>query len=226
MSASDRGNQLGRYHDPAAVNSAVEEIFSSLTHAIGVGLSIAGLVILLILTSRDPSPYKYISFTVYGVSQILLFSSSGLIHGFFAMPKLRYYLRIVDQAFVYLLIAGTYTPITLISMRGPWGWGIFVTVWTLALAGILLKTLVFKKKHIVTDLLYLPMGWIILFTFRPLLRMAPPGFVLWLLIGGACYTVGVIFYLWKRLPGSHVIWHLFVLGGNVSFYLGYALHVA
>lgn len=226
MSTSDRKQYLERYEDPAAVNSAMEEIFSSLTHAVGVGLSIAGLVVLLVITGNDPSPWKYVSFSIYGASQILLFSSSALVHSFFAMPRLRYYLRIVDQAFVYLLIAGTYTPITLISMRGPWGWGVFFTVWTLALAGILLKTLVFKKKHIITDLLYLPMGWIIFFTFRPLLRMAPEGFVAWLLIGGACYTVGVLFYLWKRLPGSHVVWHLFVLGGNVSFFLGYALHVA
>ena len=226
MSGNKAQMQREYYEDPSAVNGAVEEIFSSLTHAVGVGLSIAGLVVLLILTGRDPSFWKYLSFSIYGASQILLFSSSALVHSFFAMPKLRYYLRIVDQAFVYLLIAGTYTPVALVSMRGPWGWGIFITIWTLAISGILLKTLVFRKKHIITDLLYLPMGWIVLFTFRPLLRLAPEGFVLWLLIGGACYTVGVLFYLWKRLPGSHVIWHLFVLGGNVSFFLGYALHVA
>lgn len=205
---------------------AIEEIFNSITHAIGVGLSIAGLTALIMLTNEDPSVWKYVGFSVYGVSQILLYLSSSLMHSFAAMPRVRYYLRIVDQAFIYLLIAGTYTPVTLIAMRGTWGWLVFAIIWGLALAGILLKTLVFREHHIVTDLLYLPMGWLVLFVFRPLIDAAPPGLVAWMLIGGACYTVGVVFYAMKRVPFTHTVWHLFVMGGSISFFMGFSLYLA
>lgn len=205
---------------------AIEEIFNSLTHAVGAGLSIAGFVALMMLTNMRPDPWKYVGFTVYGVSQILLFSSSALMHSFAALPRIRYYLRIVDQAFIFLLIAGTYTPLTLTAMRGPWGWTIFGLIWTLALAGILLKTLVFRTPHIATDLLYVPMGWIIVVALRPMLRVVPVEFAYWLAGGGICYTVGVVFYAWKRLRFSHTIWHLFVIGGSVCFFMGYSVYLA
>ncbi len=204
----------------------IEEIFNSITHAIGAGLSIAGLTALIMLTNENPSPWKYASFITYGVSQLLLYLSSSLMHSFAALPRIRYYLRIVDQAFIYLLIAGTYTPVTLIILRGPWGWTIFGIVWGVALVGILLKTIVFRTPHIATDLLYIPMGWIIVIAVGPMLRLSPPGFLLWGLIGGLCYTVGVVFYASKRLPFAHTIWHLFVIGGSVSFFMGFSLYLA
>lgn len=214
------------FHDPAAVNGPIEEIFSSLTHAIGVGLSIAGLIVLLVLTRAAPSPWKYVSFSIYGASQILLYLSSALVHSFASIPRARYYLRIIDQAFVYLLIAGTYTPVVLITMRGNYGWVVFGVEWGLAILGIVLKTTVFKKKHLITDLLYLPMGWVIFVTIRQVIESVPRGLLLWVAVGGALYTGGMVFYLWKGLRGSHVVWHLFVLGGSISFFLGFALHLA
>lgn len=204
----------------------IEEIFNSLTHAIGAGLSIAGLTALIMLTNEDPTPWKYISFTVYGVSQLLLYLSSSIMHSFAALPRIRYYLRIIDQSFVYLLIAGTYTPVTLIILRGPWGWTVFGIVWGFALLGILLKALVFREHHIITDLMYIPMGWVIVIALGPLTRMSPPGFLFWGLSGGLCYTLGVVFYAWKRLPFSHTIWHLFVMGGSISFFMGFSLYLA
>lgn len=205
---------------------AIEEIFNSITHAIGAGLAIAGLTALIMLTNLDPSPWKYASFIVYGVSQILLYLSSAFVHSFAALPRVRYYLRIVDQSFVYLLIAGTYTPVTLLAMRGPWGWTVFSIIWFFAAVGIILKSTVFKTHHIITDLLYIPMGWTIVVAIRPLLRLAPTGFLVWCLIGGLFYTGGVVFYAWKRLPFSHTLWHLCVIGGSVSFFMGFSLYLA
>ncbi len=204
----------------------IEEIFNSLTHAIGAGLAISGLTALIMLTNQNPDPWKYVSFSVYGASQILLYLSSSLMHSFASLPRIRYYLRIVDQSFIYLLIAGTYTPVTLTVMRGPWGWSIFGVIWGLAVLGILLKTLVFRTPHIITDLLYIPMGWIVLIAARPMVATAPDGLIRWMLIGGAFYTVGVVFYAWRRLPFSHTIWHLFVIGGSVSFFMGFSLYLA
>ena len=206
--------------------NAIGEICNTLTHAIAVGLAIASLVILLLLTGRNPSPWKYVGFSIYGASQILLFSSSALMHSFAALPQVRYNLRILDQVFVYVLIAGTYTPLCLVAMRGDWGWVVFGVVWGLAALGSFLKTCVYRERHILTDLLYLPMGWFVLVVIRPLIRATTPGLLLWMLIGGACYTAGMVFYAWKRMPFSHTIWHLSVVAGNVSFFLAYAMHLA
>ena len=206
--------------------NAIEEIFNSLTHAIGAGLAIAGLVALIMLTNMDPDPWKYVAYTIYGVTQILLYLSSALMHSFAALPRTRYYLRIVDQAFIYLLIAGTYTPVTLTAMRGPWGWTVFGIVWTLAIAGIILKTTVFREHNLVSDLLYIPMGWVVVIAFRPMMKVVPIEFVIWMLAGGAFYTVGVVFYAWRKLPFGEGIWHLFVVGGSVCFFIGYSVHLA
>ncbi len=204
---------------------ATEEVFNSLTHAIGAGLSIAGLIALLMLTAENPSPLRYAAFSVYGATQILLYLSSSLMHSFAALPHIRYYLRVVDQCFIYLLIAGTYTPVTLLALGGAWGWWVFGIVWSFALLGIVLKAFVYRDHHIVSDLLYIPMGWTIIIAIRPLIAAVPGEFMLWMLSGGLCYTGGVVFYIWRRLPFSHTIWHLFVIGGSVSFFMGFSLHL-
>ena len=204
---------------------AVEEIFNSVTHAIGAGLSIAGLAVLLVLTGNDPSPWKYVGFSVYGTSQILLFLSSAFTHGFAAMPRIRRKLAVLDHAFIYVLIAGTYTPMCLIAMRDDWGWVVFGLIWGLAIIGVVLKSVFFDKVRLMANLLYLPMGWMVAFFIRPLLRTAPVQLVVWIVIGGVCYSVGVIFFAWRKLPYSHVVWHLFVIAASVSFFVGYVLHL-
>ncbi|MFP4112976.1 MAG: PAQR family membrane homeostasis protein TrhA [Spirochaetota bacterium] len=205
---------------------AVEEIFNSITHAMGAGLSIAGLIALLVLSRDDPSVWKSVAFSIYGASQILLYLSSALMHSFAALPRVRAVLRVIDQVFIFLLIAGTYTPVCLIAMRDNVGWLVFGIIWGLALVGILLKTLLAKRSSLVADLFYVPMGWLIVFAFRPMLESTSVAFATWMLIGGASYTIGVIFYAWKKLRFSHVIWHLFVIGGSVSFFMGFALYLA
>jgi hemolysin III len=205
---------------------AIEEIFNSITHAIGAGLSIAGLVALLVLTGDDPSPWKYVSFSIYGASQILLFLSSAIMHSFAAMPRVRRVLSVFDRIFIYVLIAGTYTPVCLIALRDTVGWTIFGIIWGLAAVGIIMKTVVIREDKLWTDLLYVPMGWLVAFVFRPVLESTPPGFVLWLVIGAICYTAGVGFFAWRKLPYSHVVWHLLVIGGSISFFMGFALHLA
>lgn len=214
---------------PSEINygsgGAVEEIFNSLTHAIGAGLSIAGLVVLIVLTRDDPSPWKFTAFGIYGASQILLYLSSAVMHSFAALPRVRNVLRVIDQAFVFVLIAGTYTPVCLIALRGTRGWVVLGIVWGLAIAGILIKTVFVRKPSMLTDLIYLPMGWLIVVALRPMLQATSTGFAVWALIGGISYTAGILFYAWKRLPFNHVIWHLFVIAGSVSFFMAFALHL-
>ncbi|MBN2626829.1 MAG: hemolysin III family protein [Spirochaetales bacterium] len=203
-----------------------EEKLNAFTHDIGAGLSIAGLVFLLYLTGlRDGTAIHYVSFSLYGAFQILLYLSSGLTHMFTDKPKIHSVLRIIDQASVYLLIAGTYTPIALVALRGAWGWSIFGVIWGMALLGITVKLIMGPGKHILSDLFYVPMGWTIVIAVKPLMRVAPSGLLMWVGIGGLCYTVGVVFYLLKRMPFSHVLWHLLVLGGSISFYLGFVKYL-
>ena len=204
---------------------AVEEIFNSLTHAIGAGIAIAGLVALLILTGNDPSPWKYVGFTIFGTSQILLFLSSAVMHGFATLPRIRRSLAVFDHAFIYVLIAGTYTPLCLIAMRGNWGWVILGLIWGMAITGIVLKTIFFDRTRLIADLLYVPMGWLIVVFFRPLLQTVSVQLIVWAMVAGIFYTVGVVFYAWCKFRFAHVVWHIFVLIASVSFILGYVLHL-
>jgi len=203
----------------------IEQKLNSVTHGIGAGMSIAGLIILMALSARTGDPWIITSFAVYGSFQIFLYLSSTLTHVFHDMPRTFRVLRIFDQAAIYLLIAGTYTPVALIVMRGSGGWVMFGVEWGLALAGILMKSIIFRQKHIASDLLYLPMGWLLVFFIRPLFASAEPGLLMWIFIGGGCYSIGIIFYIIKKIPLGHVIWHLFVLAGGVSFFLGFVLHL-
>ncbi len=209
----------GKPHD-------IEERLNAVTHSIGVGLSIAGLVFLLVLTSMgEGGTVRYVSFSLYGAFQILLYLSSAMTHQFSDMPRMYNPMRILDQSAIYLLIAGTYTPAALLVLPGAWGWWIFGIVWTLAVMGIIMKTCIFRDQHLLSDLLYLPMGWLLIVAIRPFLANSPDGLMKWIVIGGLSYTLGVFFYVTKRIPFSHVIWHLFVLSGGISFYLGFAFYL-
>ncbi|MBA8884731.1 PAQR family membrane homeostasis protein TrhA [Dokdonella fugitiva] len=203
--------------------SGSEEIASSLIHGIGIVLSIAGLAALVAFAARDGEARHVASVSVYGASLILLYTASTLYHGI-PSPRAKPVLRTLDHAAIFLLIAGTYTPFTLISLEGAWGWSLFVLVWLLAFAGIGLELAGVKNRKVMAAL-YVCLGWIGLVAIKPLLAsIAAPG--LWLLFGGgAAYTLGVPFYLSRRLPYSHALWHLFVLLGSVLQFFAVLFYV-
>ena len=196
-----------------------EEITNSITHSIGIGLSIAALVILLVLASRRGDVWRIVSFSIYGASLILLYMSSTLYHSF-VNPKIKKIFRIIDHSAIYLLIAGTYTPVTLTLMRGAWGWTLFGLAWGMAIGGIIITALLLDKLKSLLVLSYVAMGLLVVIAIKPMMQVVPRGMIIWLFIGGACYLLGIIFYLWKRLPYHHPIWHIFVLGGSISHFLG------
>jgi hemolysin III len=203
--------------------SASEEIASSVIHGLGIVLSIAGLAVLSAWAAPSGDTRQIASVGVYGSTLILLYTASTLYHGV-PSERAKPLLRQLDHAAIFLLIAGTYTPFTLITLRGPWGWSLFAIVWTLALIGVYLVVRGVEKRGLVIAL-YVGLGWIGLVALGPLVRNLPAG-GLWLLFGGGvCYTLGVPFYLSRRLPFNHALWHLFVLGGSVLQFFAVLLYV-
>lgn len=200
-----------------------EEVASLLTHAAGVVFSIVALVVMVVLAAGDV--LKTVSAVIFGTSLVVLYTSSTLYH-FFTHPQWKARLQVFDHACIYLLIAGSYTPITLITLKGAWGWSLFGVVWAMALGGVLMKTLwKGKKDHWISTFLYLLMGWLIVLAIGPLLRQMPAAGIGWLVAGGLAYSSGVVFFAWNRLPFNHAIWHLFVMGGSVCHVLAACLFV-
>lgn len=201
-----------------------EEIANSITHGIGALLSLAGLVVLIVFSVLKGTPLQTISVIIYGVSLFLLYLSSTLYHSI-QHKKAKQILEIMDHSSIYLLIAGTYTPFTLVTLNGKTGWSIFITVWILAIIGIVLKPFFVKKFMILSTLLYIAMGWIIVFAIKPLIASLPLGGIFWLVLGGLLYTIGAIFYIYRKIPYGHMIWHLFVLGGSISHFVAVFFYV-
>jgi len=200
-----------------------EEVASMVTHALGMIFSVVALVMMLALSGGDS--LKIVSALVFGISLIVLYSSSTLYH-IATTHRWKARFQTLDHICIYLLIAGSYTPFTLITLRGPWGWSIFGAVWMMAVCGILMKTLwKGKKDHWFSTALYLLMGWLIVFAIVPLRRELPAAGFGWLAAGGLSYTFGVVFFSWRRLPFNHAIWHLFVLTGSVCHVLAVSLFV-
>ncbi len=203
--------------------SASEELASTVIHGIGIVLSIAGLAVLSAYAAPAGDARHIASVGVYGTTLILLYTASTLYHGV-PIERAKPLLRQLDHAAIFLLIAGTYTPFTLITLRGAWGWSLFAIVWAIALVGIWMVMKRIERKGI-TITLYVGLGWIGLIALGPLVRNLPPG-GLWLLFGGGvCYTLGVPFYLSRRIPFNHALWHLFVLGGSVLQFFAVLLYV-
>lgn len=202
-----------------------EEVANAVTHGVGVGLSIAGLVILVVVACSVDDAWRVVSFSIYGSTLILLYLASTLYHAF-PWPRVKQVFRLLDHTSIFLLIAGTYTPVALVTLRGPTGWRLFGIIWGLAIAGIIYKIIFLGRLRIVSVLLYIGMGWMAVIAWNPLLDHTPTGFMAWLLIGGASYTLGTIFYAMKRLRYHHAIWHLFVLGGSISHFFAMLLYIA
>lgn len=190
-----------------------EENFNAGTHALGALLGIAGFILLIIFESKK-TDWSLFSVIVYGLSIIILFTASTLYHSV-KSEKRKHYFRIVDHISIYLLIAGTYTPVLLITLVQSKGWTLFWVVWGIALIGSILKLFFTGKFDNISTLLYLVMGWLIAFDFGMLLELMPVNGIIFLIIGGLFYTVGIVFYAIQRIPFNHVIWHLFVLAGAI-----------
>ena len=205
--------------------STGEEAANSITHGIGAAMAAAALVLLVVFAAKRGDAWRVVSFSVYGATLIILFMMSTLSHAF-SWPRLKRLFELFDYSSIYLLIAGTYTPITLVYLRGPWGWSIFGAVWGLAVIGILCKVFLLGKWDYLSVAFYILMGWMLLIGFKPLLAAAPRGFIVWLFIGGACYTLGSFFYLFKKIPYHHPIWHLFVIAGSMSHFFGFLFYMA
>lgn len=195
-----------------------EERANAVTHGIGAVLSVAALVLLLIHSLRNGSVWHIVSFTVFGVSLILLYVSSTLLH---SARKERWIdiFSILDHAAIFVLIAGTYTPFLLVTLRGPLGWSLFGIVWGLALAGIIFKLFFVKRFVLLSTLFYIAMGWLVIFAFGPLQEELAQAGIAWLVAGGLLYTLGTVFYLWRKIRYHHAIWHLFVLAGSISHFV-------
>jgi len=201
-----------------------DELASSVIHGIGIVLSIAGLATLVAFAALHGNALAVTACAVFGSSLVLLYTASTLYHSI-SVAAAKPALRALDHIAIYVLIAGTYTPFTLIALPGPWGWSLFAAVWTLALAGSALELGLLKRYHKLAVLLYVGMGWIGMIAFKPLSEHLQAGGMLLLIGGGVAYTLGVPFYLWRRLPYHHALWHVFVLAGSVLHFLAVLLYV-
>lgn len=190
-----------------------EEIANGITHGIGVLLSIAGLVLLIIFATMHGNAWHIVSFSIFGSTLIVLYLASTLYHSL-PKPSVKMIFKRIDHSAIFLLIAGTYTPFTLIHLRGAWGWTIFGIIWSLAIAGIILKIFTVTRYRKLSLILYISMGWLCVIAFNEMINKIPSLSLTLLIIGGMIYTLGVGFYIWKKLPYGHAIWHLFVLGGS------------
>jgi len=194
-----------------------EEIAHGVTHGVGTALAVAGLTVLVTFSALVGDALKVTTFAVYGATLVLLYLASTLYHAI-ASPRAKQVLQKIDHCAIYLLIAGTYTPFTLVGLRGAWGWTLFGLIWALAAAGIV-REVFFPGRYRVLSLgLYLGMGWLVVVALEPLARTISGGGMAWLVAGGLCYTVGVAFYLLRRIRYTHAVWHLFVLGGSVCHF--------
>ncbi|MCT2535730.1 hemolysin III family protein [Aquibacillus koreensis] len=201
-----------------------EEIANAITHGIGAMLSVAALVILIVFSSLYGNAWHVVSFTLFGSTMFLLYMSSTLVH---ALPqgKAKDLFEIFDHSSIYLFIAGTYTPFTFIVIKGALGWTMFGIIWGLAIGGTIFKSFFVKKYLFTSTLLYILMGWMVTMGWNKIVDNLNVNGVILLVVGGVCYTVGAIFYVWRGFKYHHAIWHLFVLAGTVTHFFCVLLYL-
>jgi hemolysin III len=202
----------------AASYTMREQVANSVIHGVGLVAAVIAGTVLVTLTAQVGGAREVASVAVFSLTAVLLFTASTLYHAI-PHPRAQQPLKVFDHCAIFLLIAGTYTPFTLIGLRGGWGWGLFGTVWTLAAIGIALKLFYTGRFKLVSTLVYLAMGWVVVVAIGPLLDRVPHDTLAWLVAGGLLYTAGAAFYLWHRIPYNHAIWHGFVLGGCICHFV-------
>ena len=204
--------------------SLTEEVWHAITHGIGLALSIAALTIMVAYSSQSGSTISVLASVLFGTTLIILYGSSTLYHAI-THHELKKKFQQFDHASIYILIAGSYTHVTLVSLGDTLGYSIFAVVWGVSIVGIYLKFAYPGRFEKLSLVLYLLLGWLIVIAIKPLFEVMAPGGLWMLLIGGLFYTFGVIFYVWDNLPFNHAIWHLFVMGGSISHFLMVLLYV-
>lgn len=191
-----------------------EEIANAVTHGIGILLSLVALALLIVFSGLYGTAMHVVSFTIYGVTMLMLYISSTMLH---SLPdgKLKNIFEILDHASIYLFIAGTYTPILFIVVQGALGWTLFGIVWGLATIGIIFKVFFVKRFLFLSTIFYIGMGWLAVFALEPMIKNLPYAGIAFLIGGGLCYTIGTVFYVWRLFKYHHAVWHTFVLAGSV-----------
>lgn len=195
-----------------------EEIANVLTHGFGLVASLGGGAVVITLAALMGDPWQLVSAIVFCTSLLLLYAASTVYHAV-RDEFMKARLKVVDHCAIFVLIAGTYTPFTLVDLRGGWGWSLFGVVWGLAAAGVVFKLFCTGRLKVLSTLMYIGMGWLALVAIQPMLREVPAVALAWLVAGGLTYTIGTVFYHNKRIPYSHAIWHLFVLGGSTCHFI-------
>ena len=215
-----------RYNDLSKLDEHTrsEEIANSIIHGIGAGLAATALALLVTFAAMKGDPWRIVSFAIYGATLVMLYTASTFYH-LLRAPRLKALFRIFDHAAIYLLIAGTYTPFLLVSIRGPLGWSLFGVTWGFAIAGVIQAVFFLDRLKFLALIAYVGMGWLIVVALKPLVAALSLGGLLWIAAGGAFYTLGVIFYVTKRIPYNHAIWHIFVLCGSICHFFAMLLYV-
>ncbi|HRF83759.1 MAG: hemolysin III family protein [Xanthomonadales bacterium] len=211
-----RGDHLAEIRD---------EIANALTHGVGAAAALAGGAVLITLAAIGGDGWQLAGAIVFGITLLLLYTASTLYHAI-QHPIAKGRLKVFDHCAIYLLIAGTYTPFTLVGLRGPWGWGLFAAIWTLALAGVVFKLFYTGRYPRLSTAIYVAMGWLVVVAMKPMLASIDAWTLGWLLAGGVFYTLGTYFYHRESIPYAHAIWHLFVIAGSVCHFVAVAAQVA
>jgi len=201
-----------------------EEIANSLTHGVGMALSLTGLAVLINYASRLGNSWHVFSCTIFASTLVMQYTFSTLYHSI-PFERTKHVMRLLDHSSIFLLIAGTYTPFMLVNLRGPWGWSLFGVIWALALLGVLFQVSLLRHRRGISLNLYIFMGWVVVIAVKPMLGAVAPGGLLLLLLGGLAYTIGVIFYVWRGLRYHHAIWHGFVLAGSLLHFFAVLFYV-
>ena len=201
-----------------------DEIANALTHGLGAAAALAGGAVLITLAAIHGDGWQLAGAIVFGITLLLLYTASTLYHAI-QHPIAKGRLKVFDHCAIYLLIAGTYTPFTLIGLRGPWGWGLFAAIWTIALAGVVFKLFHTGRVPRLSTALYVAMGWLVVVAIKPMLASIDVWTLGWLLAGGVFYTLGTYFYHRESIPYAHAIWHLFVIAGSVCHFVAVAAQV-
>lgn len=202
--------------DEPHIETLYEEIASAVTHGLGALFSIAALVSMVCIAAQQGDPWRVTSCAIFGSMMVVLYLASTVYHAWPWLDNVKQWLQRFDHASIYLLIAGSYTPWLLVSIRGAWGWALFGVIWGSALVGILFKLFFGARGALISTIMYILMGWMAVIAILPIAHVAGWGAIGWLFIGGLCYTGGVVFFLRDNMPYNHALWHLFVLAGTAA----------